>query len=221
MPRNHTAPAHLRKTLLALAVGTMLAPQAAWALNLVQAPPGTVQPYVTPNVIISVDDSGSMAYRLDKEGSTSDNVTTPLADGTWPVTRKRINVLKYALKSIFDPADPNYDNTLLPDKKIRLAWQVMHNNGKSNNADNVNNGEIATLDNGGIIFRFDRSMKPDNSTKQHKNITEVLQARSNGNKHRASHATSGARIFKHCQTFLYSQVVSLNYTKSSKPVKCF
>ena len=144
MPRNHTAPAHLRKTLLALAVGTMLAPQAAWALNLVQAPPGTVQPYVTPNVIISVDDSGSMAYRLDKEGSTSDNVTTPLADGTWPVTRKRINVLKYALKSIFDPADPNYDNTLLPDKKIRLAWQVMHNNGKSNNADNVNSTTMNT-----------------------------------------------------------------------------
>ena len=145
MPRRHTTPAHFRKTLLALAMGTVLAPHAAWALNLEQAPPGTVQPYVTPNVIISVDDSGSMGYRLDSESTSGvDNTTTPLADGTWPVTRRRINVLKYALKSVFDPAHPNYDNTLLPDNKIRLAWQVMWNNGGAQNAGNVNSTSMNT-----------------------------------------------------------------------------
>lgn len=101
MPRN--TPPRFRKTLLALAAGTALAPHGAWAIDLVQAPPGTVQPYVTPNVIISIDDSGSMDYRVDRESSSgATNNTTPNADGTWPGTSRRMNVLKYALQSIFE-----------------------------------------------------------------------------------------------------------------------
>ena len=70
MHLNNTAP-RFHKTLLALASSTALLPYGAWAIDLAQAPPGTVQPYVTPNVIISIDDSGSMNYCLNKEGTSS------------------------------------------------------------------------------------------------------------------------------------------------------
>ncbi|WP_367068001.1 PilC/PilY family type IV pilus protein [Oryzisolibacter sp. LB2S] len=127
-----TTPPRFHKKLLCIAIGAALAPHGVWAVDLVQAPPGTVQPYVTPNVIISVDDSGSMNFRLDYESTQgASNTTSPSADGTWPTNSRRMNVLKYALKSIFDPTHPKYDSTLLPDKKIRLAWQTMWNNGKS------------------------------------------------------------------------------------------
>ena len=53
-----------------------------------------------------------------------------------------MNVLKYTLRSLFAPADANYDATLLPDKKIRLAWQVMHNNGSAPDAKNVDSATV-------------------------------------------------------------------------------
>lgn len=136
-----------RKHLLALAAGAALAPNGVWAVDLLQAPPGTVQPYVTPNVIISVDDSGSMDYCLtlqkdNKEGTSNcqiawdangnptqyasvSNTLVPDANGNWPGNARRINVLKYSLKQVFN------DTALLPDKKIRIAWQAMWNNGGS------------------------------------------------------------------------------------------
>lgn len=140
-------PTHFQKTTLAIAASMALFPSLATSIELVQAPPGTIQPYVTPNVIISVDDSGSMDYCLtlqnnNREGASNciigwdnngkpnkwanvSNSTEPNADGTWPGNSKRINVLKYSLKQVFS------DTTLLPDKKIRLAWQSMWNNGNS------------------------------------------------------------------------------------------
>ena len=128
-----------KKTILASLIGTALAPQASWSLDLAQSPPGTVEPYVAPNVIVSVDDSGSMNYCLNKESASNcinktnaNDLTVPNADGSWPLNSRRINVLKYALKQVFE------DKDLLPDGKIRLSWQVMHNNGGSPNADNVN-----------------------------------------------------------------------------------
>ena len=57
---HHSMPPHFRKTLLSLAACALLSPQTASALDLMQAPPGTVQPYVAPNVILSLDDSTSM-----------------------------------------------------------------------------------------------------------------------------------------------------------------
>lgn len=146
MPRRHATPIRFHKTVLALAVGAALASPThmVWALDLVQAPPGTVQPYVTPNVIISVDDSGSMDWQLTNTSTGSTTITSPNSDGTWPTNTKRINVLKYALKSIFDPTHPKYDSTLMPDKKIRLAWQVMHNNGAAPDAKTVNSTTMKT-----------------------------------------------------------------------------
>jgi len=128
MPR--TATPNFRKNLLALAVCAALASQGAWALDLVQEPPlPTSKPsYVAPNVIISIDDSGSMGFRVN-QGDTSGatNETVPGPGGVWPNTSRRMNVLKYALKSVFS------DTVLIPPNKIRLGWQAMHNNGNTIN----------------------------------------------------------------------------------------
>lgn len=143
MPKRISADQVLRPTLLAVAVSAALVPHVAKALDFAQAPPGTVQPYVRPNVIISVDDSGSMDFRLDKESTSgATNEKAPYANGSWPSTSRRMNVLKYALRSVFDPSHPKYDNTLLPDGKIRLAWQVMHNNGGSTDAKSVDSESL-------------------------------------------------------------------------------
>lgn len=113
-----------RKTLLALAVGAALMPHGVYALDLAQSPPGTTEPYVAPNVIISIDDSGSMGFRLDAGNATNAiNNTEPNSDKSWNTRSRRMNVLKHALTEVFN------DKELLPDGKIRLGWQAMWNNG--------------------------------------------------------------------------------------------
>lgn len=113
-----------RKTWSALAVSALLTPAGAYALDLAQSPPGTTDPYVAPNVIISVDDSGSMGFRLDAgNADNAINDTEPNADKSWDTRSRRMNVLKYALTEVFN------DKELLPDGKIRLGWQAMWNNG--------------------------------------------------------------------------------------------
>lgn len=133
-----------RKSLLALAAGTLFSPYGAWALDLAESPPGTVEPYVRPNVIISVDDSGSMDWQVTNTSTGSTTITEPNSDGTWPNNAKRINILKYALKSVFDTTHPKYDASLMPDKKVRIAWQTMHNNGGATDAKNVNSSTMKT-----------------------------------------------------------------------------
>ena len=59
MPRR-TTPQKFRRRLIAIAASAALAPASAWALDLANSPPGTVEPYVAPNVILSLDDSESM-----------------------------------------------------------------------------------------------------------------------------------------------------------------
>ena len=121
MPRN--TPPRFRKTLLALAAGAALAPFSAWALDLAQSPPGTVEPYVRPNVILSLDDSTSMNTGMNS------------ASGTYLGTRRE--VLKKAVKETFS------DTTLLPDKKIRLAWQSMN---ECTSLDGSRAGNLLTAD---------------------------------------------------------------------------
>lgn len=176
---HRTTPPRFRKNLLTLAIGAALTPHAAWAIDLVQAPPGTVQPYVTPNVIISIDDSGSMNYRVDRESTSgATNNTTPNDDGTWPSTSRRMNVLRYALQSIFDPSHAKYDSALLPDKKIRLAWQAMNANngnpgtlpGTSSSAPTVATNSMQVLE--GVhrtdFLTFVSKLSPKDSTPSHK-----------------------------------------------------
>lgn len=133
-----------RKSLLALAVSAAFAPYGAWALDLAESPPGTVEPYVRPNVIISVDDSGSMDWQVTNTNIGSTTITEPNADGSWPNNAKRINILKYALRSVFDPTHPKYDASLMPDKKVRLAWQTLWNNGGAPNATSVDSAGMQT-----------------------------------------------------------------------------
>ncbi len=172
MPR--TAAPRFRKSLLALAAGAVLTPYSAWALDLAEAPPGVVEPYVRPNVIISVDDSGSMAWRVTSSSSGNNSITAPNADGSWPANASRMNILKYSLRSVFDTTHPKYDPSLLPDKKIRLAWQTMHNNGSASNAKNVDSGSMQT--NSMRILQgshrtnflsFVNSLTPQNGTPSH------------------------------------------------------
>lgn len=167
-----TQPSHInfKKTMLATLIGAALLPQSGWALDLAQSPPGTVEPYVAPNVIISVDDSGSMDYRLDAESeSGATNNTTPNGGGeVWKDTSRRINVLKYALGKVFR------DTTLLPEKKIRLAWQVMWNNGNAPNAKsvdsanfNTNSMKIMTEAHRTNFLNFVSSLSANNGTPSH------------------------------------------------------
>ena len=104
MPRTTSHRSQFQKSLIALAVGATLAPYSSWALDLAQSPPGTKEPYVAPNVILSLDDSGSMNTR-DMIGGT----------------KTRTQVLKESLIEVFS------DTSLLPNEKIRFAWQTMGN----------------------------------------------------------------------------------------------
>jgi type IV pilus assembly protein PilY1 len=121
MPRTTTLP--FQKTLLAIAIGTALTP--TWALDLVQEPPlpTSKSAFVAPNVIVSVDSSGSMNYgvKTSGEGSSSSGkgYTQPDDSGKWKDDARRINVLKYALKTVFN------DKELIPDNKLRIAWQAL------------------------------------------------------------------------------------------------
>lgn len=174
MPR--TTPPRFRKNLLALAAIAALTPSVTWALDLVQSPPlpTSKSAYAAPNVIISVDDSGSMDFRLDQENATgATNQTTPVA-GVWPSTSKRMNVLKHSLTQIFS------DKDLIPDGKIRLAWQVMHANGNNTVEKSVDSATLQTNSmrslKGGVaeagthrtnFLSFVSKLKPNNGTPSH------------------------------------------------------
>ena len=76
-----------------------------------------------------------MDYRLDAETATgaTDN-ETPAADGSWPAASRRMNVLRHALIGHDGVGGVLRDTALLPDGKIRLAWQSMNaNNGTPGN----------------------------------------------------------------------------------------
>jgi len=109
-----------QKRLLAIAIGAILTPTATWSINLVQEPPlpTSKSAFVAPNVIISIDDSGSMDWGVkttqDGPSTIGPGYTEPDSDGKWKSNAKRINVLKYALKAVFN------DKELIPDNKIRI-----------------------------------------------------------------------------------------------------
>jgi type IV pilus assembly protein PilY1 len=181
---HRTAAPRFHKHIIALAASAALAPHGAWALDLAQSPPGTVDPYVTPNVIISIDDSGSMEYRLDSEASTSNNQTTPNTDGTWPASAKRINVLKYTMVGSGGTGGIFRDTTLLPDKKIRLSWQAMWNNGGSPDALNVNSSTMKT-----------NSMRRLNTTHRNNFISFISNLK-------ASNGTPSHTMFKQADEYM-------------------
>lgn len=84
------------------------------ALSQIPAGNGSRQP--APNVIISVDDSGSMAWDVITDSATITN-------------GKKIDLLKQSLKAQF--GDGTSNSGKVPDGRIRLAWQSMWDNGSS------------------------------------------------------------------------------------------
>ncbi|WP_284213313.1 pilus assembly protein [Comamonas jiangduensis] len=120
-----------RHKLLTIAILATLPSSASWALELVQEPPlpTSKSAFVAPNVIISVDDSGSMDWGIKTTSggtsATGKGYTEPNDDGTWASNAKRINVLKYTLKTVFN------NKELIPENKIRIAWQAMNNSDTS------------------------------------------------------------------------------------------
>lgn len=189
----HTMPPQFRKNLLALALGAALAPTASWALELVQEPPlpTSKSAFVAPNVIISIDDSGSMRFRSDEEcdnsyqypcsdGKNPTEEKWPNSSGVWPPTARRINVLKHSLNKVFS------DKTLIPDDKIRIAWQAMHNNGKSSGAGSVNSSSMntnsmrligktvaGTTTHRDNFLDFVKNTSPNNGTPSHKMFSQA------------------------------------------------
>ena len=137
MPCIHNFP--FQKSLLAIAIGTALTPATVWALDLVQEPPlpTSKSAFVAPNVIFSIDDSGSMNYgvKTSSTGSTKTGkgYTEPDSNGKWENNARRINVLKYAMESVFKKGAKFNDEELIPENKLRIAWQVMNSTSADSN----------------------------------------------------------------------------------------
>jgi len=116
-----------RKSPLAVMLAAALLPGAACALELKESPPGTQSSYVAPNVIISIDDSGSMGWYLHNNNRA-------------PYTSSRMYFLKESLKEVFN------DKTLLPDGKIRLAWQSINGRGMPSSLSMTGRNAMRVLD---------------------------------------------------------------------------
>lgn len=121
-----------KPTALAIAMASAFSPAISNAMDLVQEPPlpKVTATYVPPNVIISIDDSGSMRFKIKDgaEGSsnTGKGYTIPYDNGSWHDDAKRMSVLKYSLEQVFK------DGGIIEDGKIRLAWQAMWNHSNTN-----------------------------------------------------------------------------------------
>lgn len=84
-------------------------------LALSQAPAGKGGREPAPNVIVTVDDSASMSESISAADKT-----------------KKMTLLKNSLRAVFGSGTSN--SGIIPDGRIRLAWQAMHNNGKAPDA---------------------------------------------------------------------------------------
>ncbi|KQP39983.1 pilus assembly protein [Pseudorhodoferax sp. Leaf274] len=100
------------RTLAGVLVCAIAAPPAATAaqLSLAQFPAGSAWRAPAPNVILTIDNSGSMAF-YDDGGSRQDE-TKPSS---------RIYALKTALRTLFDA-----NTQVIPDGAIRLGWNSMN-----------------------------------------------------------------------------------------------
>lgn len=104
-----------RMTLASMILLGMSGALHADQLLLSTTPAGSGGREPSPNVIVSVDDSGSMAWDIN-----TDNATNTTAN-------KKITILKSALKKTFGDGTSNSGS--IPDGRIRLAFQAMHDNG--------------------------------------------------------------------------------------------
>jgi len=146
-----------KKSVVCALIGSMFAPYAVVAapLDLSQLPPGLVAIPPTPNVVVTVDDSGSMAENINGSG-------TPV----------KMTALKAALAEVFN------DKLLLPDGKIRLAWQSMWNNGGSPGAGSLTPGAVNSMKildetHRANFLDFASKLKSSNGTPSHKMMKQT------------------------------------------------
>ena len=135
----------------------------AASFPLAQQPAGTAGREPAPNVIISVDDSGSMTEAVGGGNNTSKMAT-----------------LKTALITQFGNPNANPPTKgKLEDDRIRLAWQVMNNNGNSPGAGSLTPGGINTMRSFTGTHRvnfnsFINSLSANNSTPSHRMMKQVF-----------------------------------------------
>jgi type IV pilus assembly protein PilY1 len=129
---------------------------------LAQQPAGTAGREPAPNVIISVDDSGSMAWAVGGGDNTS-----------------KIVALKNALTTQFgNPTAVPPTKGKLEDDRIRLAWQVMNNSGNSTGAASLTPGAINSMksfsgthrDN---FYSFVNSLNAQSGTPSHRMVKQA------------------------------------------------
>ncbi len=111
MTTSMPSPRHVTRTLLGLLVGASCVPPpaAAQQLPLVQYPAGTARREPAPNVILTIDDSGSMAYYGNGTEMKEED------------PRSGMYALKTALRAVFSAETQN-----IPDGSIRLAWNAFN-----------------------------------------------------------------------------------------------
>jgi len=133
--------ASLSRTALGLLIGGLGIHHGAMAgnfLSLAQIPAGSAVKEPVPNVIITVDDSGSM-----------DESTGRCLSYLWIIClkwEKKIDALKSSLISQFGNANASPPTKgRIPDDSIRLAWQAMHNNGNAPDASQLQQGKTNSI----------------------------------------------------------------------------
>lgn len=148
---------NLKKYFLSALIISIFSPQLGWAdpLDLSKLPPGLVSVPPTADVVLTVDDSGSMSEQVGGGD-----------------TKTKMFRLKEALGIVFN------DKILLPDGKIRLAWQSMWNNGGSPGAGSLTPGAINSmkvLDNThrANFLGFANSLSANNGTPSHKMMKQT------------------------------------------------
>jgi type IV pilus assembly protein PilY1 len=136
---------------LAMLAATPSAYAATIALS--QSPPGSGGSEPAPNVIITVDDSGSMGwdvsgcntldFHVEIYGNGNKAGCPPRSSNTNP---SRIASLKAALLTQFGDANATPPTKgKIADNRIRLAWQAMHNNGGSSGAGSLTLGATNSI----------------------------------------------------------------------------
>lgn len=153
-----------KKTALSALIAAICAPHMVLAdpLDFSTLPPGEISIPPAPNVVLSVDDSGSMAWEVGGGDHNS-----------------RMSRLKEALVDVFN------DKLLLPDGKIRLAWQTMHNNGGADGAGSLTVGatnSMKVLDNTHRtnFLTFANSLVANNGTPSHKMMLQAYDYMKSG-----------------------------------------
>ncbi|MBK9345462.1 MAG: hypothetical protein IPN06_03030 [Burkholderiales bacterium] len=196
-PRGAFRMSHVGAACLAL----MAASQVSFAaqLSLSQVPAGNGSSEPAPNVILTVDDSGSMDW----------DVTT---GSTTITTGKKIDLLKDALKTTF--GDGTSNSGIIPDGRIRLAWQAMHDNNSSissNGAKSIKLGaknSIKPFVGGGTgshranFNAFVNSLTASNGTPSHqmmKNVITYLNAPANKDNPWATNPGSTTQAYLGCR----------------------